>query len=104
LLWSPHRDPITYVAGLQRRYGDLVHWRIGPQDVVMVARSDLARDVLVTHHRSFKKGPGLERAQIVLGLIRPGLTLAWGGLLLCAVLAYRLVIRRRLRQVAEAYA
>ena len=55
------------MAGLQRRHGDLVHWRIGPQDVVMVARSDLARDVLVTHHRSFKKGPGFERAQIVLG-------------------------------------
>ena len=35
-------------------------------------------------------------------VIRPGLTLAWGGLLLCAVLAYRLVIRPRLRQVAEA--
>jgi cytochrome P450 len=52
---------------LQRRHGDLVHWRIGPQDVVMVARADLARDVLVTHNRSFKKGPGFERAQIVLG-------------------------------------
>ena len=66
-LWSLHRDPLAYMAGLQRRHGDLVHWRIGPQDVVMVARSDLARDVLVTHHRSFKKGPGFERAQIVLG-------------------------------------
>jgi cytochrome P450 len=55
------------MAGLQRRHGDLVHWRIGPQDVVMVARSDLAREVLVTQHRSFKKGPGFERAQIVLG-------------------------------------
>jgi cytochrome P450 len=66
-LWSLHRDPLAYMAGLQERYGDLVHWRIGPQDVVMVARSDLARDVLVTHHRSFKKGPGFERAQIVLG-------------------------------------
>ena len=66
-LWSLHRDPIAYMTGLQRRHGDLVHWRIGPQDVVMVARSDLARDVLVTHHRSFKKGPGFERAQIVLG-------------------------------------
>ena len=66
-LWSLHRDPLAYMAGLQRRHGDLVHWRIGPQDVVMVARSDLAREVLVTQHRSFKKGPGFERAQIVLG-------------------------------------
>ena len=34
-------------------------------------------------------------------VIRPGLTLAWGGLLVCAALAHRLVIRPRLRQVAE---
>jgi cytochrome P450 len=55
------------MGGLQRRHGDRVPWRIGPLDGVMVARADRARDVLVTHHRSFKKGPGFERAQIVLG-------------------------------------
>jgi len=30
-------------------------------------RADLAREILVTHQRSFKKGPGFERARIVLG-------------------------------------
>ena len=31
-------------------------------------RADLAREVLVTHQRSFKKGPGFERARIVRNL------------------------------------
>ena len=35
-------------------------------------------------------------------VIRPGLTPAWAGLLVCAALAHRLVIQPRLRQVAAA--
>jgi cytochrome P450 len=52
---------------LRARHGELVHFRIGPQQVYVVMRADLAREVLVTHQRSFKKGPGFERARIVLG-------------------------------------
>ncbi len=62
-----HRDPTAVMADLRARHGDLVHFRIGPQHVFVVMRADLAREVLVTHQRSFKKGPGFERAQIVLG-------------------------------------
>jgi cytochrome P450 len=62
-----HHDPTGTLADLQKRYGDLVHFRIGPQHVFLVARGDLMREVLVTHQKSFKKGPGFERARIVLG-------------------------------------
>src|SRR5438270_6733627 len=62
-----HHDPTGTLGDLQRRYGDLVHFRIGPQHVYVVVRADLMREVLVTHQRSFKKGPGFERARIVLG-------------------------------------
>jgi cytochrome P450 len=62
-----HRDPTAVMTGLRERHGDLVHFRIGPQHVYVVMRADLAREVLVTHQRSFKKGPGFERARIVLG-------------------------------------
>ncbi len=55
------------MTDLQRRYGDLVHFRIGPQRVFVVMRADLIREVLVTHQKAFKKGPGFERARIVLG-------------------------------------
>jgi cytochrome P450 len=62
-----HRDPIGVLSGLHRRHGDLVHFRIGPQRVYVVLRADLIRAVLVTHQKSFKKGPGFEAARIVLG-------------------------------------
>jgi cytochrome P450 len=62
-----HRDPTAVMAGLRARHGDLVHFRIGPQHVFVVMRADLAREVLVTHQRAFKNGPGFERARIVLG-------------------------------------
>ena len=62
-----HHDPTAVMSELRERHGDLVHFRIGPQHVFVVMRADLAREVLVTHQRSFKKGPGFERARIVLG-------------------------------------
>jgi cytochrome P450 len=62
-----HRDPTAVMTALQRRHGDLVHFRIGPQHVYVVLRADLIREVLVGHQRSFKKGPGFEAARIVLG-------------------------------------
>jgi hypothetical protein len=58
-----HRDPTAVMSDLRARHGDLVHFRIGPQHVFVVMRADLAREVLVTHQRSFKKGPGFERAR-----------------------------------------
>jgi cytochrome P450 len=62
-----HHDPTAVMLGLHDDFGDLVHFRIGPQHVYVVLRADLVRQVLVTHQKSFKKGPGFERARIVLG-------------------------------------
>jgi cytochrome P450 len=62
-----HRDPTAVMTGLKERHGDLVHFRIGPQHVYVVLRADLIRAVLVTHQKAFKKGPGFERARVVLG-------------------------------------
>ena len=67
VLLGLHHDPIGVMQNLQRRHGDLVHFRIGPQRVFVVLRADLIREVLVTRQKSFKKGPGFERARIVLG-------------------------------------
>ena len=67
ILAGLHRDPTAVMLDLQRRYGDVVHFAIGPQRVYVLMRADLIRQVLVTHQKSFKKGPGFERARIVLG-------------------------------------
>jgi cytochrome P450 len=54
---------------LQRmaRYGDVSHVRIGPQPVFLFRHPDAIKDVLVTQHRNFIKGRGLQRAKRLLG-------------------------------------
>src|SRR5262249_42209166 len=53
-----HHDPVGTLSGLTERYGDIVHFRLGPQRVYVITRADLIRQVLVTNQKSFKKGPG----------------------------------------------
>ena len=54
---------------LQRmaRYGDVSYVRIGPQPVFLFRHPDAIKDVLVTQHRNFIKGRGLQRAKRLLG-------------------------------------
>ena len=49
---------------LQRmaRHGDVSCVRIGPQPVYLFRHPDAIRDILVTQHRNFVKGRGLQRA------------------------------------------
>src|SRR5215216_4910710 len=58
------------IATLQRltaKYGDVVMFNIGKQRFAVLNHPDYIRDVLVTRHRSFHKGLGLERARMLLG-------------------------------------
>lgn len=66
-LLSLQRDPLSYLQRLQREYGDVVHFRIGAQHVVLLNHPDLIKDVLVTHNRNFVKGFTLQQAKRVLG-------------------------------------
>lgn len=54
---------------LQRmaRYGDVASVRIGPQPVYLFRHPDAIKDILVTQHRNFIKGRGLQRAKRLLG-------------------------------------
>jgi len=61
------RDPLAFLSALARQYGDIARVPLGPETVYLFNHPDLVRDVLVTHHRSFHKGRGLERAKILLG-------------------------------------
>ncbi len=61
------RKPIEFLSHAARRYGDVVHFRFGPQSVFLLNHPDLIRDVLVTYDQSFIKGRGLERAKRLLG-------------------------------------
>jgi cytochrome P450 len=58
------------IATLQRltaRYGDVVVFNIGKQGFAVLNHPDYVRDVLVTRHRMFHKGLGLQRAKLLLG-------------------------------------
>ncbi|HEX2721596.1 MAG TPA: cytochrome P450, partial [Gemmatimonadaceae bacterium] len=61
------RNPLAMMIGLQREYGDIAHWKIGPQHLYLFNHPDLVRDVLVTNQKNFHKSRGLERAKKLLG-------------------------------------
>src|SRR5215207_5550399 len=61
------RDPLAFLTELRDRYGDVARVPLGPETLYLFSHPDLVRDVLVTNHRNFHKGRGLERAKMLLG-------------------------------------
>src|SRR4051812_390850 len=61
------RDPLGYITGLSRTYGDVVHLNAAGEDLVLLNHPRLVKDLLVTNQRNFHKGRGLERARKLLG-------------------------------------
>ena len=61
------RDPLGFLSGAAREYGDVVHFAGGTQHFYLLNHPDHVRDVLVTHNASFMKGRGLQRAKRLLG-------------------------------------
>lgn len=61
------RDPLAFLTGLARRYGDISHFRIGSQHFYLLNRPDYINDVLVTNYRKFTKGLKLQRAKYLIG-------------------------------------
>jgi cytochrome P450 len=66
-LFAYRRDPISFLMRLAHDYGDIAHFRIGPENVFLLNHPDMIKDVLVTHHQNFIKGRGLEMAKRLLG-------------------------------------
>ena len=66
-MYAFSRDPLTLLAGLARRYGDVARFKAGPQSVYLLSHPDYVRDLLVTNHARFKKGRALQRAKRLLG-------------------------------------
>ena len=61
------RDPLAFLAGLARRYGDVVHFRLARQHVTLLSDPEHVRDVLVVRQKLFVKSRALERARLLLG-------------------------------------
>jgi cytochrome P450 len=67
LVYRPGSDPLAFFTNLARTHGDLVHVRMGGENVVLMSDPRDVRDVLMTNQRNFLKGRGLERAKRLLG-------------------------------------
>lgn len=61
------RNPINFIQGMARDYGDISYFRMGPQDVFFLNHPDYIKDVLVTHQQNFTKGRALQRSKRLLG-------------------------------------
>lgn len=61
------RNPPEFLLDIQRRLGDLVHFKLGPQQMYEVAHPDAIRDILVTNQSNFTKSRMLQRAKVLLG-------------------------------------
>ncbi|HKX29037.1 MAG TPA: cytochrome P450 [Blastocatellia bacterium] len=61
------REPLGFLTSLARDYGDIVYFKVGEQPFYLLNNPDHIRDVLVTHHKNFMKGQGLQLAKALLG-------------------------------------
>ncbi|MBC7910454.1 MAG: cytochrome P450 [Pyrinomonadaceae bacterium] len=61
------RDPVGFLQAAAREHGDIVYFKMGPQEVYFLNHPDHVKDVLVTHHQNFIKGRALQRAKRLLG-------------------------------------
>ncbi len=61
------RDPLGFLTRTARTYGDIAHFRMGPQHVYLINDPEAIRRVLVTDADNFIKGRALQRAKKLLG-------------------------------------
>lgn len=61
------RDPLRFLMKVAKEYGEIAHFKLGPQDTVLLNHPDYINNVLVAHDWNFLKGRGLQRAKKVLG-------------------------------------
>lgn len=77
LVNASRRDPLNFMLGLAREYGDISTFRVGRERVFFVNSPDGVRDVLVNHYDNFLKGRGRSRTRKFIG---EGLLLSEGEL------------------------
>ena len=61
------RDRLAFTRDATRQYGDVVSFVVNGVRFAILNHPHYVRDVLVTRHRLFHKGIGLERARMLLG-------------------------------------
>ncbi len=65
--FAVRRNLLAFLERMAREHGDIVYFKMGPQDVYFLNHPDYIKDVLVTHQQSFIKGRALQRSKRLLG-------------------------------------
>jgi cytochrome P450 len=72
LLWyavrkfRPH-DPISLFQDLADRFGDIAHYKLGPEHILFLNHPDYIREVLVVQNSNFVKERTVQRTKLLLG-------------------------------------
>ncbi|MGZ8492223.1 MAG: cytochrome P450 [Gemmatirosa sp.] len=61
------RDPLGFMRGLQRDYGDVARFRAGGREFVLLAHPDMVREVLVTEQKRYGRGYRYRALKLLLG-------------------------------------
>jgi cytochrome P450 len=61
------RDPLAYVAGLARDYGDVVRLGLGPLAIYSITHPDGVKHVLQDNNQNYVKGEIIARVKILIG-------------------------------------
>lgn len=65
---SFRKDPLDFLVRAAREYGEIVHFRFGPnRHVFLLTNPDHIKEVLVTKQAKFRKAKGLQIARAVVG-------------------------------------
>ena len=67
LILAFRADPLGFLAGAARTYGDFCRFRVGPMRYFLLNDPEGTRDVLVTQAGRFTKSPALRAAKVTLG-------------------------------------
>ena len=55
-------DPLTFVLGVARQFGDIAHYMLGPLHVYQLNHPELVRQILVERLEKFHKARLIKRA------------------------------------------
>lgn len=67
MILATQRDRLGTFSKWMTTGADIIHVKMGPRDLYLLAHPDLARELLVTRNDAFIKGPALRRAGFLLG-------------------------------------
>ncbi len=66
-MWMMFRSPLNGLSHLAHEHGDIAHVKMPKRDFYLFNHPELIEEVLVKQQANFVKGPGLQRARIILG-------------------------------------